>query len=271
MSNSVDEYWEVDGVSLHTWAWAIETLSGREGIPPRRGSNVTVAYRPGEVWRPKVFGPRVESLAMWVRGCDVNGVIPGAGARAQFRQNLESLKSMFGVIERELVLTRRIQTLSSLLVQTGKGECVGTIDPNMNGATMGKFVADIHMADPFWYGAQVAPAVPLAGATITNVGSVRASAISIALVGPLTGPVVLTNQTLNIVLTYAGTIAGGETVTIDTAVGTAVSSVSGTVTGLIQHSGSAFLMELKSGANVMLLAAGGGSGQAALTYKPPYF
>lgn len=269
--NITEEYWEVDGVSLHTWAWAVATLDGREGLPQRRGENQVVAYRPGEVWRPKVFGPRVVPLIMWVKGSDADGFIPGAGARAQFRSNLEALKSMFAVTDRELALTRRLRTLSGLLVQTGKGECVGSLEPRMNGRTQAAFVADILMADPFWYGAEVAPAVPLAGATITNVGSAQASAMSIALVGPLTGPVVLTNQTLNIVLTYIDTIAAGETVTIDTAVGSAVSSVSGAVSGRLQHSGSSFLMELKQGANVMLLSAAGGTGQAVVTYKPPYF
>lgn len=270
MANIVSEYWEVDGVSLHTWAWAIETLSGRDGVPGRRGDNVALAYRPGALWVPKALEPRQLSLALWVKGSDADGVIPGAGARAQFRQNLEALKALFGVTERELVLTRRIQTLSTLLVQTGKAECVGTLDPNMRGNTLAGLVVDLLMADPFWYGAQVAPAVPLAGATIVNAGNVRARWMTVVFTGPFTTQVTLTNQTLNSWLKYTGTVAGGETITIDTSTGAAVSSVAGNVQDKISHSGTVGLLEFVPGNNAMLLAAGGGSGNAVITYKPPF-
>lgn len=271
MSNIVTEYWEVDGVSLHTWAWAIETLNGREGLPPRRGDNEIVAYRRGEVWRPKVFGARQLSLVMWVKGSDANGIIPGAGARAQFRSNLESLKSMFGVIDRELVLTRRIQTLASLLVQTGKAECVGTIEPNMRGKTLAGFVADLLMADPFWYGAPVVTAVPVAGATVTNVGTAPVRKMVIRLNGPLTNPQLVNQSTSPVTaLSYIGVIAGGNWVDLDTDNYTARDQTGASVIGNITHSGDRSWMQLLPGGNAMLLNVGAGAGNASISYSPAY-
>jgi len=212
------------------------------------------------------------SLAMWAKGSDADGVIPGAGARAQFRQNLESLKTMFGVIERELVLTRRIQTLASLLVQTGKGECVGTIEPNMKGNTLGAFVVDLLMADPFWYGAPVVSAVPLAGATVTNVGTTAARKMVIRLNGPLTNPQ-LVNQSSSPVtaVSYVGSITGGNWVDLDTNNYTARDQTGASVIGNVTHSGDRSWMLLLPGVNAMLLNATAGTGNASLTYSPTYF
>jgi hypothetical protein len=270
VANITEEYWEVDGQSLHTWAYAIETLTGREGLPPRRGQNEQVAYRPGEVWRPKTFGPRHLSLAIWVKGSDVNGIVPGAGARAQFRTNLNILKSLFGVTERELALTRRVRTLTGLLVQTGKGECLGTMEPAMKARDLGALVVDIFMADPFWYGIEEDDNIPLAGATITNVGTTKVRWMEVQLVGPLTAPILLVNTTNGVELGYTANIAVGETVTIDTGIGSAISSVSGSVAGNVTHEGAATLMELEVGANALDLNAAAGTGHAVITYQPPY-
>lgn len=269
--NTTTEYWEVDGVSLHTRAHSIETLSGREGLPPRRGANAVVAYRRGEVWRPKVFAARRLALAMWVKGSDANGIIPVAGARAQFNQNLESLKTMFGVIDRELVLTRRKQVLASLLVQTGRAECVGTLEPNMNGPTLGKFVVDLLMSDPFWYGADVNETVPIVGATLVNTGSAAVRNMVIRFNGPLTNPQ-LVNQSpdIPVAVSYVGTIAGGDWVELNTDDYTARDQDGISVIGNVTHSGERSWMALFPGSNVMLLNVTGGSGDVDITYAPAY-
>ena len=52
MANSVDEYWSIDGVSLHQFGWSVATVGGsRYDLPPLRGDNVMIAYRPGSVHR----------------------------------------------------------------------------------------------------------------------------------------------------------------------------------------------------------------------------
>ncbi len=71
MPNSVDEWWSLDGVSLHQYGWAISTFGGsRYDLPTRRGENIQVAYRRGQVHRPKTPDQRTISMNMWLQGID---------------------------------------------------------------------------------------------------------------------------------------------------------------------------------------------------------
>lgn len=272
MANIVEEYWEVEGQSLHTWAYAIETLSGRDGLPGRRGTNEVVAYRHGEIWRPKVFDARTLSLAMWVKGSDVDGDIPAAGSRAQFRQNLETLKSLFARQDRELVITRRIRTLApSLLVQTGQGECVGVLEPNVSARDFARLVVDIRMSDPFWYGEEDTVTVPITDATVMNDGSYFVDNMTLRFNGPLTNPQ-LVNTSLDpvVALSYVGTIAGGDYIDFNTREFTARDQDGESVLGSASHSGARTWMVLQPGGNAMVLNAESGTGSVDITFAPTY-
>jgi hypothetical protein len=106
MTTWTEEFWEVDGTPLHTYAWGVELL-GMDNLPSRRGSNFVVPYRHGEVWRPKQFGPRAIGLAMWVLDQNENGT---AGGISQTRANVERLKALFAPTDRQLQITKRIKT-----------------------------------------------------------------------------------------------------------------------------------------------------------------
>lgn len=271
--NITEEYWEVEGKSLHTWANSIETLDGRDGLPPKRGQNEIVAYRPGEVWRPKVFAARRLTLALWVKGSDDDGVIPTEGGRAQFRENLEAIKSVFAVTDRELVITRRIRTLApSLLVQTGKAELIGVLEPNMQAKDLARFMIELNMADPFWYGEPVTQVVPRAGATVLNDGTYTVVRLTVRLNGPLTNPqlVNLSSGPPVVALSYVGDIAGGDYVEFNTVEFTARDQDGVSVLGLTSHSGSRTWMLLVPGGNAIVLNAEAGTGTADITYAPAY-
>jgi len=272
VANTVEAYWEVEGHNLHTWANTIETLSGREGLPPRRGQNEVVAYRAGEVWRPKVFGARNLTLAMWVKGSDANGVIPAAGARAQLRQNIEALKAIFARTDRELVITRRLRTLApSLLVQTGKAELLGVLEPNFQARDLARLVVDLVMADPFWYGAQQTVNITLADGTIVNDGSYYVTKMKVRFKGPLTNPQ-LVNQSMDPVvsLSYVGTIGAGNWIEFDTDAFTARDQGGLSVLGSTSHSGAREWMVLRPAANAMVLNAEAGTGSVDVTFSPAY-
>ena len=270
--NITEEYWEVEGQSLHTWAAAIETLSGREGLPPRRGQNEIVAYRPGEIWRPKTFGARRLTLAMWVKGSDEDGLIPAAGSRAQFRSNLEALKSLFAVPDRQLVVTRRIRTLApTLLVQTGHAEMVSVLEPNFLARDLARLVVDLDMPDPFWYGEEIEEVITLADATVVNDGTYFVDKMVVRFNGPLTNPQ-LVNTSLDPVvsLSYVGTIGAGDYVEFNTQEFTAMDQDGDSVIGFASHSGARAWMVLQPGGNAMVLNAEAGTGTAELTYAPAY-
>jgi hypothetical protein len=136
MTITTDEQVLVDGTVLNTYAYNVRTLTGRDGIPGRRGENRRVAYRHGQRWQRKRFEAKSETWAMWIVGCTVDGTIPSAGARAQYNDNLLALQRLFGKIHAPLSLERRIRLTTGLLVLTAQAECVGTLDPSsMAGGT----------------------------------------------------------------------------------------------------------------------------------------
>lgn len=280
MAVFTEESWDVDGVSLHTYAYGVEVLS--EGIPPRRGSNFTVPFRHGEVWRPKQYGPRPLAMAMWVTDQDVDGNVPGTetARRAQLRQNVETLKALFAPVNRQVTLTRRIRLQSGLVTRQALAECTGTLDfvPDSDlGDAIIRFGVEMVMADPYWYDIgftthNLAFNVGLGG---VNPGSARAQYMTIQLNGPLTGaspspPITVANATTGVSVTYAGNILAAHYVLLDTNNYTAVDDVAANVIGAVQHVGAHSWMELAPGNNNLLLTAAAGSGNAVISYLAPY-
>lgn len=261
----------VDGVVLNTLAYNIETLSGREGIPAKRGENSSVAYRHGKRWKRKFFEEKTETWAMWVRGCDEDGLVPAYGDRAEFNANLQMLKQLFGKIDSELVLQRKIEMPSGLLTLNARGECTGTMDPQIvgNRPTLARFTADVLMADPFWYAAAVAVNVSLAGLTVDNPGTTPTDRMTIRFNGPCTNPR-LTNTTRGLYVQYTGTLASGEYVELDVreflATKKSDSNIYTNAVGSVEHGGSIPWFELGPGDNVLEF----NSGNVDVTYYPAY-
>lgn len=265
MTLTTTETVTVDGVDLNTLAYNIETLSGRDALPPRRGENKGIAYRQGKRWNRKQFDQKVETWAMWVRGCDVDGVVPGTGDRAEYNKNLFMLKQLFGKIHAPLALQRKILMPSGLLVLTAEGECNGTMEPTIvgNRATLARFTADIEMADPFWYGAQMA--VPVSTALSFNNPGTAITTKMVVRLGPGTNAK-LTNLQTGTWLQYQGTIPAGSYVDIDTDLFTAKGNGVTNEIAKIRHGGSWSWMDLLPGVNNFTLTAG----TATITTKPAY-
>ncbi len=99
--NSSPEYWSIanlDGsneVSLHQWGWSVTTVGGsRYDLPPRRGSDITTAYKPGQLHRRKVPDARPITLMMFMVGFN-----PGTGQappdqRLQWNDNWDDLRRL---------------------------------------------------------------------------------------------------------------------------------------------------------------------------------
>ena len=268
------EDFKVDGVSLKTLAFNIETRSGWDGLPPKRGDNQEVPYRPGQVWQPKEWDQRVLPLKMWVIGCNEDGTLPTVESRrARYNSNLQKLRKLFATRHRELALERTLDLPGGAVVTTGLGEVMSTMDSTtVAGATRGTFTVDMQMADPLWYGAQVTESVTSAGLTIVNVGEDIAAKMTISLIGPLVYPR-LKNTTNGIDVRFNGTISGGQTVVLDTDAFTALNGVTNVI-GNIRHAGSPWWMKLMPGNNAMTLDnwQGGavGAGSVSVVYKPTY-
>jgi hypothetical protein len=162
---------------------------------------------------------------------------------------------------------------SGIIEADGLAEIAGAMDLSMINRYGGRFVVDLLMADPFFYGEMIDMAAPVGTATptvIDNIGHDRVSKMTITVVGPLVNAV-LTNSSFNpdIVLTL-GTIASGRTLTIDTDLFTATDDLDANYLANIGHTGSHFWMELEVGNNTLELTADSGAGTFELSFQPPY-
>lgn len=295
--STVGEDFQVNGQSLSTYAWGIQTLAGREQTPPVVGDNVRIPYRNGRVWKTKTFDQRTLTLAMFVNGTDVNGAIPtgfstvAIARRAQFNSNLRTLKRLFAPRSAQLSISRTLQFLTGVETHTALADAYnpssGGLTPGGGGLgtdqwdlvpvtiNYGTFSIDLVMADPWWYGPQQTPSVTSAGLTITNPGDVEHDHPVITFNGPLSNPM-LTNTSLSLPIQvwYTGTIASGSSVILDAGAYTALTNLGSSVIGSVSHSGSLKWMLLEPGNNIMTLTnqQGGsvGTGNAVVQYSPPY-
>lgn len=274
MTLTTTELYTVDGVDLNTLAYNIRTLSGRTGTPPVIGEDRQVVGRPGSSWQRKDYGPRQETLAMWVLGCDVDGEFPTTHSRrAEFNQNLDILKRLFGVRHRQLALEKSVEFPDGLRTYTALGEVVDVIDPEtMAGGTRATFSVGMLLADPFWYLPEEEDTIDAAGATITNPGSAVAQKMQIVFEGPLTFPR-LTNVDLGVEVRLGRSLTLGQSVTLDTDRFTAVDQGGVNSIAVVSQFGADWWMELAPGPNDMTLtnSNGGavGAGSVTVTYSPP--
>lgn len=254
-----EEQWSIDGIPLSTWAYNIESIGGRQGIPPMAGNNIAVPFRRGELWRPKLPAPRTLSLGMWVRSSDAEGVTPktAIGRRAQFNENLRTLRNIFYNSERELVLTKNVRYLNGIQAYATKVECLSTLDPTMAGPNFGRLVVDLKMADPYWTSGPISKLFTYGSIpTITNPGDDISTKIfidfrNISTVAPGTGITVTnTSTTPNISFTIPAP-AYNVVWTMDVENFSLIRAGDDTVNyqSTVSRSGSAFWMELKKGVN----------------------
>jgi hypothetical protein len=280
-----EEMWAIDGSPLSTWAFNIESIGGRQGIPVMAGDNFSVPFRAGEVWRSKMPQARHLSLGMWVRSSDSNGVTPktATGRRAQFNENLRALRNMFYNRDRLLTLTKNVRYLNGIQAYTTLVECTSDLEPQMSGPNFGKMVVDLKMVDPYWTTGALTQTInaTLSGVTINNPGDdfTHRMTIQMNFLSGGGGSSILKNMSYNPPLTLSVPTPGaGIPWTID--VENFFLSRAGDLTTNWQNSlnrsgPSAFWFEFKKGANTIVFDSRFGDGsfnsiQAVFTYYPLY-
>ncbi|AMM44297.1 minor tail protein [Arthrobacter phage Kitkat] len=96
MANSTAEYWDVDGVSLQTYAQNIKSWGGsREGVPPLRGDDKLIPFMPGRRFVKKVPDSRTLTLEGWIAGQEAVDVVV---RRNQFWNPVPSSMTSWAVI-----------------------------------------------------------------------------------------------------------------------------------------------------------------------------
>lgn len=286
-ARTTDEAWEIDGVSLHQYGWNVATVGGsRYDLPPLRGENIRLAYRPGAVHRPKVADSRTINLIMWVSGAD-----PATGnavndQRLRWNDSWDFLRRLVWKPHgTQVTLTRRWWLTDpatgnpQLVVASGLAEIADQMPPTMTGRFRADFAMTLLMADPFFYGPEVeVPLVRGQPVSVVNPGhDVSAhTGLEVEFIGPLINPR-LTNITAdpNTWVQYNGPISTGQSVLCDVGAYQATRLPAGANhINLIRHSGARHWMGLLPGTNSLSLTSGtaatGGYGNARLRYRPPY-
>ena len=277
MSNSTEEFWDVNGTSLQTLAFNVVTVGGKYQTPKLRGSDRQFSYRHGKAHRRRWADEQTLTLGMWVLGQLEDGRVP-ASRRDEFRRNMRKLQGLFTDMDGgEFDLTKRWhdEDTGELMSATGRGIVPDGLRPEMEGGPYrAKFVADVLMADPFFYGPEVTVTVPLNTDTVVAVdGDVATSRIVVEFVGALASPV-LVNKTPapDVSVKVSSSIAAADTVTVDVEETTVVrKNDSANIIGSLSHSGARPWFELKPGANTVRLSADSGAGSAVLKYKTVWY
>lgn len=281
MTRTTDEYWSIDEHDLNTMAFNIETLGGRWRSAPLRGENLRVPNRPGSVWVPKVPDEKVLTLAMWVQGITEAGVTPSTNVEelARFNANWRKLLQIFSVRSRLMDLTKRwYDTPGAATIKSAvaKVEPAGFMDLEMIGRKAGRFVVELNVPDPYFYGASVTTNITTIGQTtsVENPGDDLASSLVIRFNGPLTNPTLSNAMSSPATwVKYSGTLAANQWVELDVAEFVAKKHDGSNVIGAITHNGAKRWMELYVGPNNLMLTtdAGGDTGNATVAVKAPYF
>jgi hypothetical protein len=279
MSNSSEEYWEVDGVSLNQYCWAIKTIGGsRLAVPKLRGDNTLFPFRDGRSFRAKNADSRVITLAMWVAGVNPATDQPRISIQdVQFNDNWKALQRLFWSPDEQLTLTRRWWENAAtpvLRTATAKCELAGTMDPTMTGRSRADFAVDLLLSDPYFYGPEISANLTTSGTTIvTNPGDIPVwSTINLTLNGELTSPVI-TNQTAEPdVWMRINTAVVDDPINISVGDFTVINTFDDSnLTGSVTHSGFRAWMKLLPGNNTLKLTSTGvGTGDVDLTFQPAY-
>jgi hypothetical protein len=309
-SNSSREWWSITGtdgqeVSLHQWGWSVTTVGGsRYDLPPRRGSDLTLAYRPGQVHRRKLPDARPITLLMFMVGWDpATGDAP-PDQLLQWNDNWDSLRRLVFrhslLDDQRVKLTRRwlltVPDFNDIYINTGLqpvdagvppqgprlltafawAEMTGTMAPTMTGRLRSEFQLDFTLADPYFYASTVTATVTSGFPTyVWNDGhDVAASGyMQVDLKGPLTNPKLINRSTdPDSWVQYNGFIAAGDTVRLTVNRFTCEKLLSSGNQNRIQYLssfGARYWVSLLPGVNKLELQ-GGGSGEAVVSFRPPY-
>lgn len=229
--NTTETYWSVDGVSLNTYAWNIDTLGGgREQPPKTRGDNYTVPYRTGTIYVPKDVDSRTITLTMWVQGSTQNGDIPAIGADSTFRKNWRSLVNLLWRAGEVFTLTKRFWVgvdemqgvdLSGFTVKgdqvlieaSASVTYIDGLSPTMTGSSRATFTVDLLLLDAYFYSTKVWSYNLTKSGSIHVPGDATTTNVTVKLKGSTLNPLSISSDT-GVALRYTNPLKTTDLVTL---------------------------------------------------------
>lgn len=207
----------IGGVDVSTLAVRVIDLSGLLRVPERRGENLPVPGRHGDLRVPrKRYTGRETALEFWIRGAQADGTVP-ANPRAQFYDNLRTLGQLIG----QQVVTL-VHTLPDGTTRRIEAEALTAVDASRyKSGDLARIGVAFTSAAAFWEATATTTIGPFsltAGSTRQLVELADTDApIDDAIVtfGPGSNPV-LTDLASGSFIAYDDVIASGRSVALDT-------------------------------------------------------
>ena len=268
MSNTTDEYWDVNGTSLQTYAHNLSTWGGsKQGAPKLRGDDLVIPGRPGRTRMPKTPDSRTLEFSGWLLGTDDDGIPYDTD---MVKRNWRTLRGLFVDGDRIVTMTRRWRDTAGGTVRSASatGQVLDEVAPDMSGPGRSEFLFPVFLADPFLYGAEVDVALPAGTTAVTVPGDYTTYAVSVLFTGPLTSPAVadsVSGRSVGI----TGDVASGHVVTVDVTEYDVLDNGVNALGRLAVPSGPPWF-PLAPAAHV-LTRTGTGTGSVLLKYRPVYY
>ena len=268
-----DCYYEFNGTVLNTMAYNIETYP--EIVPPRRGENLGVPFLDGRRFVQKHFEQRTIPLNMWVRDKNVDGnPVPGKTEKQVLEENTSALKQLFGAPRGQVSFRYKLRDGATWRKAMVEVVNIITFDKIAAGLAA-KFSVDLLLADPFFY-AETYTTDPET-LTVTphewthnNPGTAPAKKMLITFSGSLAAPK-LENVSTGVWVQYNTTIAGGETVVIDTENFTVMKGATNMISVLKHQGDPAWFLLDPGNSNMKVTCDETPSGSVEIKYYAPYF
>jgi hypothetical protein len=254
--------WAYAGTALTTYG-RVTVVNDYLDIPERRGENQALPFRHGRRHVEKYYDERKITI----------GIAINTASATVLESTIDALKKQLGVRAQQTLA----QTMEDSSVRNASAAVDKPIEIDRLNDRFAKAVIEFTLADPIFRGtSQINNAGTASAGTVTfnvvNSGNVEERDPVLHLIGPLNNPS-WSNGANSHTLAYAGSIAAGGTVVIQTASTGEYTATNGTtnVIGNITHSPSSALMVFNPGTNtITLVNTGGTTGVARALFYPPY-
>lgn len=261
--------WAIDGTPFSDFAWDARRIDSSVA-PPLRGTDRKFSGVPGATFNGRVADSYTITMGMWIMGQDGGG--PGRAAWIEeHERRMRLLRRLLRPDNgREFALTKTWSDDLGVHVATAMGTCDEELKIAHRGPYQSKLTFDVNLADPFFYGSEIAIPVPKdTPTTVTNNGDEPTLSLVLEFAGQLTNPLLTNSTPAPDVWVKAGTsVAVGDTVTLDVEETTARRTSDGAnLIGAITHSGARAWMGLLRGDNTITLTADVGAGSATLRFR----
>lgn len=268
---------QINGTSLISPRWNLQYIP--EGIPGKRGDNVTIPYADGERFIKKNFEARTETLNMWVLPFDEMGKVPREENTGrpliseQLEVNIEILKVLFGFAGSATLRKKMMDgTWRKATVEVTNAI---QFERKTETANHRIFSVELRFPDPYFYGetqkVEITTPTSMEFTWIHNhPGTGVAKKMTIELAGGMENPK-LKNKTTGAWLQINQAIDAGSTIIIDTDKFTVLDKLGSNFIHTISHGGDPIWMTTNPGDNEMELTCDTTpGGTVTIKYYPNY-